>query len=223
MATKLDIFNTALPLVGVSDQLTDPAGASKAHIILNRFYPTVVDEFLTGTIDWSFVRKRATLTPSETITPPTNWSYAFEVPADYLKLRSIVIPGLRAPAKRQRIPFEMATVFTPAAGGDGPPASTKRVIYCDLSEIEVVYTTKLPDESVLPSEAAYALALLLASRIAVPMTMKADIMNLNRQAYNEAVLEAAAADLNEEEPDKDPLPELLEGRNPLITTETFWR
>lgn len=205
MAAKLDIYNMALTNIGVSDLLQSEYGSTKVHALFNLVFPHVYREFLS-LYDWSFARKRAELSRDEDTEPPTNWAYAYWLPEDCLRVRSIVIPGLRTPAKRNRIPYEVATDVMHYEG-----VFARRKLFCDLPEVEIIYTAEVEAEA-LPGEAVRAFAFLLASHIAVPMTMKGDIMQANRQAYEYAVLQAATADLNEEEPDREPLPELLEGR-----------
>lgn len=220
MATKLTLFNTALGNIGVSDYLTDTAGASKAHKVLNQIWPTVLAEFLSLDVDWSFTRRRETLTPSETYTAPINWAYAFVAPTNCMRVRSITIPGLRKFGKRHAIEHEVVRIYEAAV----PEVSPERVvtlIYCDVPEIEIVYSASLSDSEIpaMTPSAAYALACLLASRIALPMSMKPEVMNLNMQTYNDALSEAIAQDMNEGETGVPPTPELLDGRSAL----TDWR
>lgn len=216
MATKLNLFNTALGNIGVSDYLVDTAGASKAHKVLNQMWPMVLAEFLSLDVDWSFTRRRETLTPSEAYTAPINWAYVFVAPSDCTRVRHITIPGLRKPGKRHAIEHEVVRVHE----DEVPEVSPERevtLIYCDVPEIEIVYSASLSDseiQSMTPS-AAYALACLLAARIALPMSMKPEVMNLNMQTYNDALSEAIAQEMNEGETGVPPTPELLDGRTSL--------
>ena len=306
MATKLQIFNTALGNIGVSDYLTDTAGPSKAHKVLNQMWPMVLAELLSLDVDWSFTRRRATLPQSvdyyesfaadvlceaqqfggfripapvvvtaqtsvfspssvgmkisilgeaypfevvsyvsptqvvceardnpftlsavscsiagvapyvERFPVPINWAYVFEAPAECLRIRYIEIPGLRKFGKRHAIEHEVVRIHE----AEVPEVSPERVvtlIYCDVPEIEIVYSASLGDSEIpaMPPSVAYALACLLAARIALPMSMKPEVMNLNMQTYNDALSEAIAQEVNEGETGVPPTPELLDGRTSL--------
>lgn len=195
MPSQADVYNMALSNIGVFEgAIQDPAEASKAAQVCSVWYDSMRDYVLMDH-PFKFARRRVTLAASGTA--PTNWQYSYMFPTDCLQPLFITVAGLRNPRIDQMYPFDIGT--------DG----TSKFIYTDLVNAELVYTTRIEDLNLWGPLAVSALSYILSAKIAMPMSVKADIANAAFSAYLRELSRAAAADLNGATPDLPPLSELL--------------
>lgn len=206
MAAAVDIYNQALMRIGIYDGLiSDPAEKTKPATVCTAFFDSCLERVLRE-IPWNFAERRVTL--AQLGDGPTNWGYRYSYPSDCLMIRRIETPGIRNTRADQRIPFQVGST------------ATGREIYCDLSEAEAVYTTKVDDLNQWDSIARSALAYLLAAEIAMPLAVKPDIAQAAMQGYWREVNTAAAMTLNERQHDPEPDPESLAVRG--ATSSPNW-
>jgi len=83
MATKLDIYNTALIACG-SELISDINASSKRAVLLNTRYTSVKNKLLKSH-PWKFATKRVELTATGT-TPVYEYDNQFNLPTDFLAL-----------------------------------------------------------------------------------------------------------------------------------------
>lgn len=198
MPAVVDIYNMAVMETGHSTAISGPAENTNAANLCRTFYPVCRDMVLEAA-DWNFATKRVTLS----LLPGTqsNWAYAYAYPADGLNIQALVLPGMRKPSKENMVPFEVAHM-------DGA-----RVILTDMDHAEAIYTVRIENPNLFTSLFTTALAYLLASRVAIPLTGKADMAAQARQGYLLTLAAAVAANLNEGESGPPPQCEILEARH----------
>lgn len=182
MASETQICNLALLRVG-GQTIASLDEASREAQLCGLTYEQCRDQLLR-TFPWNFARRRAVL--ADLGTPATNWSYRYACPSDCLQALRVVVPGLRIPRNDLLPAFEL-----------GSTDSSQRVIHTDEEECELEYTARITDTTLFDPLFTNALAWLLASEIATPLTAKPDMANLARQAYTFTMREAAAQSLNE--------------------------
>lgn len=207
MASETDICNLALMDIGVSDGIANLATEeSKAARVCRRLYEATRDHALQE-FPWSFATRRVALALLTT-DPPTNWAYAYRFPSDCIQPQGLVVSGTRTPRATQKIPFEVA--------GD----SSGRVIYTDLVDAELLYTARIEDTTLFEPMFVTALAALLASRIAMPMSVKPELAANAGKAYVNILHNAAAHSMNQSQPGVEPDSEFVSVRG--VTAEEGW-
>lgn len=198
MATDVSICNMALARIGVSTFISNLNEASNEARVCALFYTDVRDRVLRD-FPWNFAKKRVTL--ADAGTPPAEWAFKYGYPSDCLKARYIATPGLRNPRNDQRVPFEVAN-----EGG-------QRVIYTNQDAAELVYTYRVSDPTLFDAMFSSAVAYLLGSEIAMPLSVKSDVAKAARDAYRLEVLTAAAHSMDEQQEGPEPVSELVTVRD----------
>lgn len=196
-ATQVGVYNMALGRLGVSIFIESVDEASNGAIACNVYYDQHVDQVLRD-FPWNFCTSFATL--ANLGTPPTNWDYRYALPSDCVNVRRIVIDGVANPRKEQRIPFKLAT-----EGG-------VRVLYTNQEDAEIEYSARITDLNLWDSLAVSALAWLLASDIAMPLTTDSSKRDAALRGYFAALDKAGAASLRESEEGVEPDSEFIAGR-----------
>jgi len=201
MATdKVQICNMALARIGVSQFIANlDTEKSNEAINCNLFYDQAVD-FALRDFDWNFSRRIVALSLAAGDAAP-NWTYKYSYPGDCLFARAVVPLGLRFPRADQRVPFEVAS--------DGAQV----VIYSDEPDAVLRYTARVQNPAFFDAQFVSAVAYLLGSEIAIPLSLKPDIAKNARDGYALTVSRAAANNLRESEPGQPPDPEIVAVRN----------
>jgi hypothetical protein len=181
-STVVQICNMALMRIGVSSLISSLSEASNEARACNVFYEQMRDYALRD-YPWNFATKRVVL--ADAGTPPDNWGFKYTYPSDCLRTKHIITKGLRTPRNDQRIPFEI--------GNEGG----QRVIYTNQDEAELMYTARVEDPTLFDPMFTSALAYLLASEIAMPLSVQPKVADQARSAYNMVASSAAAASMNE--------------------------
>lgn len=181
--SQTDICNMALMQIGISQTITSLDDGSTEAKACSQFFDLCRQTCLHD-FPWNFAVVRATLA-STANTPPTNWSYQYALPADALRILTVTVPGLLAPRNDQRIPFEVAS--------DG----TQGVLNCNADTVELLYVQDVTDYTRWPADALNALALLLGSKVAMPLSIVPALAQAAAEGYKQAVLDAAADSMSE--------------------------
>lgn len=198
MATVVSICNMALARIGVSSFISNLNEASNEARVLNLFYEQMRD-FALRDHYWNFARRHVVL--ADAGTAPTNWAFKYTYPSDCLKARFIAVPGIRTPRNDQRIPFEIAS------------EGSQRVIYTNQQQAELVYTARITDPTLFDPIFESALSYLIASEVAMPLTVKESVAKQARDAYERVKSQAAAHSANEGFEGVEPDSELLTVRD----------
>lgn len=190
MATVVSICNMALARIGISSFISTLTEASNEARVCSVFYEEARD-FVLRDRPWAFAKKRVIL--ADAGTPPSEWGFKYSYPSDCLKTRYIVPPGLRNPRNDQRVQFEVAN-----EGG-------QKVIYTNQPDAELVYTYRVTDPTLFDAMFSSTLAYRLASEVAMPLSVKADVAKAARDAYRVEIEIASAHSMSEQQ--EGPAPE----------------
>lgn len=177
MADETSIANLALAKLGISPimALTDD---SKQAQFANRFYAQTRDEALSSH-RWNFAMRRATLNRLAT-GPDFEWAFAYQLPTDCLRV--VQLNGYEPNEQQGMFAIESDQLLT------------------DAEEAQVRYIARVEDGSFYPPLFSQALATLLASRLAGPLTGSRELPSALIEEY-EALTgpKARMADVFEEQ------------------------
>jgi len=183
--SKIDICNMALANLG-SPAIQSLDGPQPAQRACKLRYDEARLEALSGNL-WNFASMYRIGTRID-IVAKSPFSYVFAYPSDALRVFEIQ----RAPGARP-IPFEVT---------DRPDASGK-IIHCSLEKPTFIYTRDKIDPTTFDFDFIQAMAWLLASKIAMPVTKN---LKLQQEAWKMWLTSnslATANDENEEVSDTD--------------------
>lgn len=160
MADETSIANLALAKLGISPimALTDD---SKQAQFANRFYAQTRDEVLSSH-RWNFAMRRAALNRLATA-PDFEWEFAYQLPADCLRV--VQLNGYEPSEAQGTFAVEADQLFT------------------DAEEAQVRYIARVTDGSLYPALFSQALATLLASRLAGPLTGSRELPSVMLEEY----------------------------------------
>ena len=194
MASKTEIGNLALARLGNATIVANLETESTLEAqLLNAHFNTARDAVLTD-FDWPFAGKYFTLdlvggTSDERVVP--EWQYSYGYPDDCLKIRRLVVDGVRATDTPP--PF--------ALSADDTDEQT-RLIYTDLEDAVAFYTRRITDPERFSAQFVQALAWHLASIVAAPLTRMEKRQEYCEARYIAALKNAARIEGNEREHDK---------------------
>lgn len=209
--TEIVIANLALSRVGISRQIAAGDGTlsgsadtsiEKAQCLL--WYEICRDRCLEE-YPWPFARKFATLTledDGEGEAWEDEWDNAYVYPSDCLKARRFVqdqgIGFYRLDSTEGVWPWSQMDPWRFVVRQHGGTA----VILTDVAEddADLEYTVRVTDPTEFSYSFASALAYLLASEIAVPLSVDTEKANRLLALYQMEGAKAAAIAFNEEEP-----------------------
>lgn len=189
MASEVGICNLALSHLGdraTVSSLDPPEGSAQAEHCA-RFYPQARDTILEMHA-WGFATKRVALADISLVAlVPSPWTYAYRVPADSLRVISVLEPEASNDAESQ--PFEMEL------GADG-----STVLYSNVEDAVCRYTARVTDPNKFSPLFVDALSWLLSSMLAGPVLKGQTGMNAAQtcyQKYLQAFFLAARSDANQ--------------------------
>jgi hypothetical protein len=198
MSTVITICNMALARIGVSSYISSLTEASNEARNCALFYEPMRD-FVLRDHPWNFAKKRVRL--ADAGTPPPEWGFKYAYPSDCIKVRHIVSPGFINPRNDQRVQYEVAH------------ENGQRVIYSNQDQAELVYTMRVTDPTIYDPMFTSALAYLLASEIAMPLSVQPAVADQARKAYSQTVSMASAATQSESFEGPEPVSELITTRD----------
>ena len=155
--SQTEICNVAIARLGETKQISSIDDAGRAPTMCKLHYAEVLQMALARG-DWNFARKRDTLV-EEVGTPPEEWAYQYQRPADCLAERRIV-DGRQVVQVGSILPFTQEWNAT----------SAKRLIYTDVKDAELIYTYDVTNEALFDPFFADYFAWWLALEIALPVT-----------------------------------------------------
>jgi hypothetical protein len=142
--------------------------------------------------EWGFARKRVALA-ALLVSDRTEWAYAYEAPADLGVIGNVIYPS-DAPLTGVYYPWPYNFPRPPGFFADF--VYDAGTIYTNLAGAWLDYSSNNPEETTWPAMFRRALALDLASRLAITIrddrAMKGDLL----QQYEAAKRRAMADDLN---------------------------
>jgi len=171
----VQICNIALSKLGQQaiNSLTEDSPVARYCSI---FYDPIKDEVLRGH-NWNFAGKRVSLAPVSDA-PVFGYSYAFNLPADCIKVRYL---------------NDSAISWTVEG----------RTILANTDSINVVYTSRIEDTTLFDPFFISVLATRLAAELAVPITSSATLGQNLFKSYQIQLDSARAADARENNSSSD--------------------
>ena len=202
MRSEVMICNTALARIGVTMAITSLAERSKEAMQCTLFYAEVRDRVL-GAAPWPFARKMAAL--QLTGTPPSKWTYRYQVPNDCLRIREVYPSGWTGPVDNclGRMP-SMRVAYELASGDDN-----NLVLDTHQEQAVIEYTARVTNPAQFDAAFASAFAWALAAEIALPLAKGVEYARNAAAAYEKEINEALARALNEEPADLHPESEFV--------------
>ncbi len=233
-ATQLSIVNRALLGIGSRTQISSFAENSpQAQAASVLFTPTF--EQLARAAHWNCLRKQAVLTLLQAATgtpenpngttlplPPTPWLYAYQVPSDSLKIRTIVpsLPSLGVgtpvtggslpspiclPLREGLIPFAVAY----STDNTGSPIN---VILTNQSQAQAIYTVNQPNPSIWDSQFQAAMVAGLGAFFVPALSMNLPLMQAAVKMAESVIAAARTSDGLEGTTSQDNIPDWIRAR-----------
>ena len=196
--TVVEICNIALSRIGAK-KIQSLDDTSKEAEECNLHYENARDATLRD-FDWSFARKRADLAVlTDTF---TGWTYAYQLPSDYIMARKIIddtgsLTGTSYDIDTDnykpvgRVKFEIVS----------NNAGNRPILLTDKEDAELSYTARITDSNAFDPMFADALSWRLASEFAISIRGKLDLQ-LNLLKVYQAVLSMAKANSAREDNNK---------------------
>lgn len=199
MASVVDIYNLALSNIKVSARVGSLADTANQKLVCDLWYPTVRD-FVLGDAIWAFATRHEVALVADSVAPPSQWLYAYDLPSDCLRPQMIPMEGYRDLLPDQRIPFVVAN------------NGTQRVIYTDQPDAKLTYTAQITDTTMFDPPFVMALAYLLGAEIGPSLSASDSVIQNCRNGYQGALSKALAKEGNSAFPGTAPMGEFLLGR-----------
>lgn len=197
-STEAEICNLALLRIGHREPIGSLVETSTESQTCAIIYPLARDAVLAA-FPWKFATRRAVLAVV-TAGEQTGWDLAYSLPADCLVPRYIY-SGLRTPAATERVPWVLEA-----------DATHVQYLMSDQADAELVYTSKVTAVPRFPPLFVQALAWCIASDLALSMRAEPQVGLAMMQAYNRALAQAMAAELNKGQGDQVPDSEFITER-----------
>ncbi len=182
--SKVRICNMALSNVGARSTIEDLAEGSAEANECNLWYDYSRLQVLEAS-DWSFARKRLTLTTHGDAAPDGVWSYRYQYPSDCVMFRKIQNPS---GDQALPVPYEIETDLT----------QDNRSILTNLDEAVGVYTFDLETTALFSPFFVEMLAAALSSHIAFTLTGKGEIRQAMVESFASLQRAAPAYNANEQ-------------------------
>lgn len=187
--SAVQICNMALSRIAVSQQISSLTEASNEARVCSLWYESCRDLALQS-FPWKFARKISAL--QDIGTPAVGWAYRFRYPNDCLKALKVT-DG----ASDRMIGSSSATLVKIPYDVISDESNAGKAIVCDSDDIYLHYTANIQDPTLFDPMFASALAWLIASEIATPLSAAAQYSEAAYKSYIGMVNEAFAASVNE--------------------------
>ena len=177
MASKMDIGNQALGLLGVTEQIADlDSPTNDAEKQLNLWWDDAVKEILEQH-DWKFARGAVAL--ASTTAPTSEYDYAYQLPSDCLVARYLW--DVDAEQRITDTEYELSG----------------QMICTDLEEAYLIYTKNITVIGKYPPHFVRALRFLLASYMAPKFGDRATKSGDMIEMYDKALIRAIEIDCSQ--------------------------
>jgi hypothetical protein len=161
--------------------------------------------------NWSWATRRATLTDVTSTESREGWTFAYTLPADFLRFVAIDLGYRSGPPPAGLDP---ANPTLPGARWaiEMNTAGTGKILLCDIEGAVGVYVAKVTTLDLWDEDAIEALTLALTEKLAMPLTSKADWAQLAKAAAKDVLDKAIADDADEANPDPQTTSEIITSR-----------
>lgn len=193
MADEVGMCNRALALVKVNKRITALTQTNSKEAEVCALQYTEARDYLLERHDWNFAARRVRLAQDST-TPATEWSYAYSLPGDFIKLTKVADNTNMSGKVRYRL-----------EGG---------LILTDAPQLYLKYVRRENDPNLMPPTFRVALEHLLASRLSVALTNnRTQSAELRDEFEKEHLLIAMSADALQDDEDDFPESEWVSARS----------
>lgn len=193
--SEVRICNMAMSMIGASSKIESITEAGAEAQECNLWYNYSREQALASN-DWSFARKRLTLTTHSDDPPSGIWAYRYQYPSDCVVMREIQNPSGVAVA---------TWAYDELAGADTVPFSVELddsqstlSILTDLDEAVGIYTFNLTEVTLFSQFFVQMLATALAANTAFTLTGNGDIADGMATRFQQMSAVARASDANEQ-------------------------
>jgi hypothetical protein len=179
MASEVDISNLALSLIGERAEviaIVPPDGSTEAQLC-GRFYPMARDEMLEMH-PWTFAMRRLSMAQLTNDRP--SWGYAYQIPADCLKPRAVLLNEACDDAVSEDFIVETNDTGT-------------KVLYTNTPTATLRYTRAVTDTTRFTPMFVAALGRLLATKLAGAIIKGGEGMQVAQSHTKLFLMEMAAA------------------------------
>lgn len=200
------LFNLALSAVGTRSIVSSASENSREAEICNLWYPTIRDNVLKAA-PWPTARTmaRLSLLAERDFTevwaqgdPQNPWTFAYAAPTDMLHPQFL----------ENYYPFELGVRRTMV----GDITVNQKVILTDVAEAGILYTYQGTDLSLWESDLFLAIAMGLASAVAMPLHGKPKNAEFALMQANKAIMDARVNAANQAMTRQDHIPDWLAAR-----------
>lgn len=201
MATsEAAVANLALSFIGDSTTIQDLDNDTTAQARAARMFFDDCRDEVSRDFPWPKLRRSMELSLVEE-DPNDDWDFSYRYPSEALFIRRIW-GAVRNPTLDAMIKYDIGSDVTGA------------LIYTDMADAEAEYTARVEDPSKWDKDFTTAVALLLASRMALRL-VKTDPIGLSERIerrYLGQILKARGNAENERRPDIPPESSIIEAR-----------
>lgn len=198
--SKTIISNMALAHCGVNARIQDVDNEKSNEANQCRLFFDHIVELVLEACEWPFA---TVFIPLQSLgDPPDGWAYRYKKPANCKLAIKIVNPATRTEATGQKIPF----VIVDDEDGYG------ECILCDLEAAVLKCNRLILDPGRFTSSFAQAVAMGLASHIAMPLRVDGGIVKNVQNQFNGWLAEAVNFKQREQQEDVEPDSELVGAR-----------
>lgn len=202
--SAVQICNMALARVGVSQVISSLSESSTEARVCSLWYEQCRDSLLQSA-PWKFAYKIAAL--QDVGDPPLDWSYRYRYPNDCLKAIKIT-PDANDRVATTTSATLIKYIYEVVADTDNAGKS----ILCDYDAMYLHYIARVEDPTMYDALFTSALAWLIASEIALPLTADANKSKYAFDAYYAALAEALVVSSNEGYEGAENTTDLISGR-----------
>lgn len=209
--SDIDVVQMALAEVGQTDPVTSlTAPTTKAEILAARFLPRVRNRLLRKLApSWATRRARLVLLSDH---ERPGWTFVYQLPTDSLRPIGIDM-GYRASPVAGHLDDTQQYGANPRWAVEANNTATGKVFCCDVPDATLVYTALIADPSLWDQGFLDAVVWGLAAKLAMPLSVKAELAQLATAMAKQSLLDAGADDSNEANPDPQPDSEFITGRS----------
>ena len=194
MATEVEICNMAMARIGVSSFISSLNEATNEARVCKLFFEPMRDFALRDGL-WNFARKQQAL--ADAGAPPEQWAFKYILPDDCLKARFILMPGSPVLPGTYEVPGQTVFVTDTRVRYELGNDAGQKVLYTNQPEAVLVYTARVTDTTLFDPAFVSALSYLIASEIAMPLSVQPNVAKQARDAYQLTISTAAAHSMNE--------------------------
>lgn len=200
MASKADIINFALSHIGArriaDSDINDPNSPTPGSRQGNLWVDQARDECLSS-YPWTFASLRKRLIPKTftTVEAPSytnDWTNAYFYPCGCIQMQYIVDPN-----RSSTVELITNTPYAVEANPSTAANEERRLVLCNVANASAVYTTSDVEYESLPPHFVEPMAILLASKIAFPITNDLELKAALLRLYNVSLQAYTAQDANQ--------------------------